>query len=687
MSVKAEELEIVIKGNIKDAVAKIQELKKQINTQLNAQAKQLQPSMQAMNKAVAQGARTTANKMDIANRAIDLQAKKLARLRKEQQKYNEYQQAQMKMKSGNLSPEEFLEVYATTAGKAPKDLSLQVEQAALKLDKLKLSAQETATKMQKKLVPALKDTKKNLKGVSKDGISATKIFKRMAISMLIGRVIRLAINEAIKGFQDLARYSSQFNDTMSMMQSQLITTRNSLSVAFEPIIYAIAPAVEWLTDKVIALFNALSRLGTILFTNNKSYNIAKKVTSDYAQSLGDAQKAQEGMLAGFDELNVIANQNAGAGTGLPDASEMFETIELDRDNIEGTDKLTASLLRLKQALDPFRENLFAGLKWGYENIIKPIANIYINSVLPVFFEAMGGALKILNGILEVFKPLAMWLWDNFLEPIANWTGGRITIILEALAEQLRNLGDFLSGDISFKEYCERAVESHEKMKEKLGENNKALIEDFKNGFGKDLYNFFYELGERIVNGFIVMGNGIKQAFIAVKDFLAPIWEGITTGFKTAINFMIGKINNFVIDVVLTVNKVIGWINDAIREINTLASEAGIDIHFKYANYVKLPDMIPQLATGGVLKQETLFVGGEYAGASSNPEIVAPQSMMYETNMKANVPVMNAIEELGDRIAEGLSNISVYADFGYDKLRVGLNKENKRIGQKAYGGGY
>jgi hypothetical protein len=98
----------------------------------------------------------------------------------------------------------------------------------------------------------------------------------MALSMLIGRVIRLAINEAIKGFQDLARYSSQFNDTMSMMQSQLITTRNSLSVAFEPIIYAIAPAVEWLTDKVIALFNALSRLGTILFTNNKSYNIAKK---------------------------------------------------------------------------------------------------------------------------------------------------------------------------------------------------------------------------------------------------------------------------------------------------------------------------------------------------------------------------------------------------------------------------
>ena len=683
MSVKAEELEIVIKGNIKDAVQKLDYLKYKINNVLDKQAKALQPSMDAMNKTMVRSAKTTSDRMSIANREIDLQKEKIKQLTKQYDKYLNYRSLKRRTEKGDVNAQFELSQY----GKAPKNVYNQLEQAEIRLQKMELAASQTAGKLQKKLVPALKDVKKNLKGVSKDSISATRIFKRMALSMLIGRVIRTAINEAIKGFQDLARYSDNFNQTMSLMQSQLITTRNSLSVAFEPIMHAIAPAVEWLTDKVIALFNALSRLGTILFTNNKSYNIAKKVTSDYAQSLGDAQKAQEGMLAGFDELNVIANQNAGAGSGLPDASEMFETIELDRDNVEGADKLTASLLRLKQALDPFRENLFAGLKWGYENIIKPIANIYINSILPVFFEAMAGALKILNGVLEVFKPLATWLWDRFLEPIANWAGGRITIILEALAEQLRHLGDFLSGDISFKEYCERAVESHEKMKEKLSENNKALIEDFKNGFGKDLYNFFYELGERIVNGFIVMGNGIKQAFERVKGFLAPIWEGITTGFKTAINFMIGKINNFVIDVVMTVNKVIGWINDAIREINTLAGEAGLSVHFKYVNYVMPPDLIPQLATGGVLKQETLFVGGEYAGASSNPEIVAPQSMMYETNMKANVPVMNAIEELGDRITEGLSNISVYADFGYDKLRIGLNKENKRVGSKAYGGGY
>lgn len=683
MSVKAEELEIVIKGNIKDAVQKLDYLKYKINNVLDKQAKALQPSMDAMNKTMVRSAKTTSDRMSIANREIDLQKEKIKQLTKQYDKYLNYRSLKRRAEKGDVNAQFELSQY----GKAPKNVYNQLEQAEIRLQKMELAASQTAGKLQKKLVPALKDVKKNLKGVSKDGISATRIFKRMALSMLIGRVIRTAINEAIKGFQDLARYSSQFNDTMSMMQSQLITTRNSLSVAFEPIMHAIAPAVEWLTDKVIALFNALSRLGTILFTNNKSYNIAKKVTSDYAQSLGDAQKAQEGMLAGFDELNVIANQNAGAGTGLPDASEMFETIELDRDSAEGSDRLTESLIRLRKALEPFTEKLFEGLKWFYENIVKPLSNITINYVLPTFFEALATAIEILNEALEILQPVASWLWDRFLEPIANWTGGVIVIQLEYLTEQFRNLSDFLSGDISFKEYCERAVASHKEMKEKLDANNEEIKESFKNGFGQDLFNFFYELGERIVNGFIVMGNGIKQAFERVKGFLAPIWEGITTAFRTAINFMIGKINNFVIDVVLTINKVIGWINDKIREINAIASEAGINVHFKYVGVVKLPDMIPQLATGGVLKQETLFVGGEYAGASSNPEIVAPQSMMYETNMKANVPVMNAIEELGDKITEGLSNISVYADFGYDKLRVGLNKENKRIGQKAYGGGY
>ena len=82
MSVKAEELEIVIKGNIKDAVQKLDYLKYKINNVLDKQAKALQPSMDAMNKTMVRSAKTTSDRMSIANREIDLQKEKISQSRR-----------------------------------------------------------------------------------------------------------------------------------------------------------------------------------------------------------------------------------------------------------------------------------------------------------------------------------------------------------------------------------------------------------------------------------------------------------------------------------------------------------------------------------------------------------------------------------------------------------------------------
>ncbi len=44
--------------------------------------------------------------------------------------------------------------------------------------------------------------------------------------------------------------------------------------------------------------------------------------------------------------------------------------------------------------------------------------------------------------------------------------------------------------------------------------------------------------------------------------------------------------------------------------------------------------IPSMSAGGVLSGPQIFLGGEYAGAASNPEIVAPQNIMRETVIEA-----------------------------------------------------
>lgn len=44
--------------------------------------------------------------------------------------------------------------------------------------------------------------------------------------------------------------------------------------------------------------------------------------------------------------------------------------------------------------------------------------------------------------------------------------------------------------------------------------------------------------------------------------------------------------------------------------------------------------IPSMAAGGVLTDATMFLGGEYPGAASNPEIVTPQNIMRQTVVDA-----------------------------------------------------
>ena len=50
----------------------------------------------------------------------------------------------------------------------------------------------------------------------------------------------------------------------------------------------------------------------------------------------------------------------------------------------------------------------------------------------------------LNPILEVFMDLGAWLWDEFLQPIASWTGGVIVDVLNGLANILDRIGNWIS---------------------------------------------------------------------------------------------------------------------------------------------------------------------------------------------------------------------------------------------------
>lgn len=99
---------------------------------------------------------------------------------------------------------------------------------------------------------------------------------------------------------------------------------------------------------------------------------------------------------------------------------------------------------LLKAIQPLTKNIGDGLFWFYKNVLLPLASFTITKLIPTFLDALSGAIKLLNGIIEALKPAGKWLFDSFLKPIAQWTGGVVVSVLGGIGKALGVVGDWIS---------------------------------------------------------------------------------------------------------------------------------------------------------------------------------------------------------------------------------------------------
>ncbi|AOO75202.1 hypothetical protein LCW_03580 [Latilactobacillus curvatus] len=98
---------------------------------------------------------------------------------------------------------------------------------------------------------------------------------------------------------------------------------------------------------------------------------------------------------------------------------------------------------LLKAIQPLTKNIGDGLFWFYKNVLLHLASFTITKLIPTFLDALSGAIKLLNGIIEALKPAGKWLFDSFLKPIAQWTGGVIVSVLGGIGKALGVIGDWI----------------------------------------------------------------------------------------------------------------------------------------------------------------------------------------------------------------------------------------------------
>lgn len=173
---------------------------------------------------------------------------------------------------------------------------------------------------------------KNTVGFVKHLGQVASSFKRVLGYRLIRTVIK-EIGQAFgEGIKNLYGWSTlvggKFAVSMNQISTSLLYFKNSLGAAVAPIVNALAPAIDFLIDKIVALINVINQLFARL-TGASSWTAAKKKATEYGEAVGGAgSAAKEALkyLAPFDELNRLPDENKGGGGGgnAEDYSGMFE---------------------------------------------------------------------------------------------------------------------------------------------------------------------------------------------------------------------------------------------------------------------------------------------------------------------------------------------------------------------------
>ena len=181
--------------------------------------------------------------------------------------------------------------------------------------------------------------------------------KRIAMYRLIRMALSAMVQAMKEGINNLYQYSTLMGGTFAQSMDRLATSgqylKNSLGAMAAPIINALAPAIDFVIDKIVTLLNFINMLFARL-SGASSFTAAKKNATSYGDSLekagGSAAKAAKEIrdaTTGIDELNIIMQKDdtgGGGGGGGADYGSMFEELPIDNSVSDFADKL-------KQAFD------------------------------------------------------------------------------------------------------------------------------------------------------------------------------------------------------------------------------------------------------------------------------------------------------------------------------------------------
>ncbi len=261
-----------------------------------------------------------------------------------------------------------------------------------------------------------------------------------------------------------------------------------------------------------------------------------------------------------------------------------------------------------------------------------VAQLILNGLMGLFAILTSPITLIILGIVAAITAIILVIqnWGAILE----WLGNVWNAIVDFIVEIITKWIEFQQAKFEFlKNIVITVFNAIKDFIVNVWNGIVNTISNVWNNITSNIRNAVSNIKNGIVQNFQNAYNSIQNIFSNIGSFFSGVWSRVRNTFsslgtsignaisnsvKSGINGVISMIQN-------TINRAINLINGAIRLINKLP---GVNVGTISTLY------LPRLAKGGVLTEATAVVAGEYSGAKTNPEIVTPQNIMYDTMRRA-----------------------------------------------------
>ena len=224
-------------------------------------------------------------------------------------------------------------------------------------------------------------------------------------------------------------------------------------------------------------------------------------------------------------------------------------------------------------------------------------------------------------------------------------------IKEAFSELGLTVSEFFAKiKRNFNNFKQTFLEIFNKFKSNMSDVGEFLNENFGGFFSKlvGVLKFLFDS--------MVIGN-LKKAY----EIIVNIGNYLSSSFKSIIKTVISLISldfkgawESIKGIIEPIYELICKIVDAIKSINgsTISASLGKGLFGKAKSFF---GNLPFFASGGVVDRPTALVAGEYSGAKSNPEIIAPQSIMAQTFNESIKPLVNTVLQSNKNVVDAINS--------------------------------